>query len=168
MKQGGFGTQLCVSFPPRLCSLHESLSMAPPSHETISSLRAGTASVHSRIGVLETVSEGRNEPVSCTLPELFVNTSDLALTSLGFTHSAPVSPLRFLSLLQFIFQHLLYRNPMLGPGHVFLNKTDPAYVLRELAVVWKRPEMSRESENYNHATKFKVMPLLNALKEEVK
>ena len=41
-------------------------------------------------------------------------------------------------------------------------------VLRELAVEWKRPEMSRESENYNHATKFKVTPLLNALKEEVK
>ena len=102
------------------------------------------------------------------LPELFVNTSDLALTSLWFTHSVPVSPLRFLSLLQFIFQHLLYSNSMLGPGHVFVNKTDPVYVLREQAVEWKRPEMSRESENYNRATKLKVTPLLNVLKEEVK
>lgn len=102
------------------------------------------------------------------LPELFVNTSDLARTSLWFIHSVPVSLLRFLSLLQFIFQHLLHSNPMLGPGHIFVNKTDPAYVLRELAVEWKRPEMSRESENYNRATKFKVTPLLNALKEEMK
>ena len=57
---------------------------------------------------------------------------------------------------------------MLGPGHVFVNKTDPVYVLREQAVEWKRPEMSRESENYNRATKLKVTPLLNVLKEEVK